>query len=311
MFLTTSAAKVVGQDLTFRIYHNSLDKYYPENKLIKQQKIKFIIDSSDFHLPTKVYIKGYDTLGRLIGEFNYDIKKFDNPFIYRKINDTLYRLRYRANTTELYSLEKFVYNKQGKILQYLICCDYYFKKDNFTVELEDFYYDQNILQSKLRYYKGDYNGIINEKIKIAATDLELTDAISYSYKIFKGNKIVIGKQNVGKQEWRETDTALLDKKNRIIKFNSFAKMASLGCPVGNNVNKVTEYKYSDTSLTITSYTTHCIAPLSDFKCFQYEKMNEDKTVIIFDKSNKKIKEYSIYNDGERKLVSRYFYLYYD
>lgn len=310
-FLIMLTLPAAGQGITPDSYSDDFDKYYPENRYIRKNKIKFLTDSSEFHLPTNSYTKAYDTLGRLIGAFNYEIEKFDNPYIYRKKEDTLLRLKYRPNSQELYSLEKFVYNTQGQIVHYFICCDYYFNNKSFSVEIEDFYYDKNILQTRLRYYK-EHIGNMSEDFTInKTTGMRLTDVKNYSYITLKnGNRMVVEQQNIGSREWRTSDTTLIDKHNKIIKHNSYAKMGSLGCPMGNNVNRVTEYKYTHNTLTIIDYTTYCVASVSDFKCLKYERMNEYKRLIVFDKRGKKIEEHSIYK-GKKELVSRYFYRYYD
>ena len=303
---------VFGQEVYPVMFELSNDKYYPENIIIKKNKIKYIIDSSEFIMPSNFIVKAYDTLGRIIGNFGYEKQKFENPYIYKNLEDTLIRIKRIEDSEELYSFEKFVYNKKGQIISYLECCNYYGDKNNIPITYEEFYYDEKFtLETKLCYYKRNFSGSINERIIFKPTDLELTDVVYYSYRKNKiGNLMIIGKHSIGKKEWRETDTTLFDNRNRIIKFNSFASMASLGCPVGNNVNRVTEYFYSDSSLLISNYTTHCLASLSNFKCLQYERIEDSKSETIFDKKNLKIRRYSITQSRVKELSDVYKYEYY-
>jgi hypothetical protein len=289
------------------------DKYYPENLLIKQNKIKFVIDSSNYILPSKRSIKAYDEEGRVTGYFYHDIEKFNDPYVYKKSGDTLLRLKYRNDNTELYSYERFIYNGRGQILSYLECCDYYFEKGKFPVSYQEFYYnEENNLKSKLSYYKRDYNGVISGHHSITASELDLTDVVYYSFKKLKnGNVLVIGKHALGKPDWRATDSMLFDTKKRIIRFNSYAKMAWLGCPSGAQVNKIADYAYTDSSVTITTYTIDCKWPLSDTECAEYSKPDKYLEIKVYDKDKLMRKLYTHYQFNEKSLSDKFEYIYYD
>jgi hypothetical protein len=288
------------------------DKYYPENKTIKNSRIKYIIDSSEFILPSKFNIKLYDTFGRLIGDINRSVDSFDTPFQYTKTGDTTFRLKYNADKTELICYERFVHNKKGQIVSYLDCCNYYFKNDSYYVGLEEFYYDEkNLLKTKLNYFKEDYAGKISDNANIKPTDLRLNDVIYYSYRTFKnGNKLIIGKHSLGNPEGRATDSAIYDKQNRIIRFNSFSKMGTMGEIVRDNVNRITEYKYTGNSILITDFTRYCVAQRPNSECLLSEETDKDITHIIYNPDKTKQAEYGYYINGEKYLKSKYIYAYY-
>jgi hypothetical protein len=218
-------------------------------------------------------------------------------------------LKYNKDRSELLCFERFVLNKKGQTTSYLDCCNYYFKADSYYVGYEEFYYDEkDRLKTRLTYFKEDYPGKISEKNKINPTDLELNDVVYFTYQTLKnGNKLVIGKHALGKAEWRETDSTIYDKQNRIVRFNTFSKMGTMGEMVQSNINKVTEYSYTDTTLRITSYTTYCIAPLSNFDCFQYSQPEKEVTLIIYNKDKTKKAVYGIYKSSERYLSHKYEY----
>src|SRR4051794_38285402 len=99
IFLIVISATCFGQDINPYTKEPSYEKYYPENKLIKRSKIKYVIDSSEFISPSKFNVKLYDTLGRLIGDINYSVDKFNTPFQYIKTGDTTFRLKFNADKT--------------------------------------------------------------------------------------------------------------------------------------------------------------------------------------------------------------------
>src|SRR5436190_188320 len=98
-FILTSTC--FGQDINPYTKEPFYDKYYLENKIVKGNHSKYIIDSSEFISPSKFRIKIYDTLGRLIGDITRSFDSFDSPYIYKSNGDTTYRLKYNIDRTEL------------------------------------------------------------------------------------------------------------------------------------------------------------------------------------------------------------------
>ena len=312
LLFTLILATCLGQDINPYTKEPFYDKYYPENKIIKRSRIKYVIDSSEFISPSNINVKFYDTIGRLIGDINHSTDNFDNPFSYRKTGDTTFRLKYNGDKTKLICFERFVHNNKGLIISYLDCCNYYFKDDNYYVGYEEFYYDENNkLKTKLTYFKEDYPGKVSDKTAIKPTDLELNDVVYYSYKTLNnGNKLIIGKHALEKPEWRATDSTILNKQNRIIRFNSFTKMGTMGELVLNNINRITKYTYKGDSLTITDYTTYCRTPVSNFECFDLLETDKDVTLIIYNRDMTKKMKYGFYHNGEMYLQDKYEYAYY-
>jgi hypothetical protein len=301
-----------GQEINPYTMEPHYDKYYLENKTIKNSRIKYIIDSSEFIQPSKFNIKLYDTLGRLIGDTYRSVDSFTTPFQYTKNGDTTFRSKYNANRTVLLCYERFVHNKKGQIVSYLDCCNYYFKNDSYYVGYVEFYYDEkNMLKTKLSYFNEEYPGKVSDKTKIKPTDLQLNDVIYYSYKTLKnGNKLIIGKHALGKPDWRAIDSSIYDKKNRIIRFNSFARKGTTGELVFNNLNNITDYEYKGSTLTITNYSTYCRVPILTNECFDPLQTDKDVTIIIYNHDKTKKTEYGFYTNGEKYVRDKYSYAYY-
>ncbi|MDI3321190.1 hypothetical protein [Pinibacter soli] len=284
-------------------------KYYPENRLIKNNHIKYVIDSCELTLPGEMNIKIYDILGRLIGDINYPIDSFRNPFIYRISGDTTYRLKYNDEKTALLGFERFIQNNKGQVQSYLDCYNYYGRKDSYYVGYEEFFYDEkNLLKTKLTYFKEDYPGNVSDQIEIKPTSLELNDVVYYSYQNLKGQtKLVIGRHGLGKAEWRKTDSAIYDKYNRIIRLNSFSKSGTIGELVHNNLNRITEYIYTDTSLETINYEVYCDAPPPNIDCFPYTQTSKDMELIIYNKDKLKRAVYGFYANGKKYLIDKFEY----
>ncbi|HEX7846568.1 MAG TPA: hypothetical protein VF476_12275 [Chitinophagaceae bacterium] len=288
------------------------EKYYPENKLVKKNRIKHIIDSSEFISQGKLRSKIYDSAGRLIGDINRSVDSFDHPFIYRSNGDTIFRLKYNKEKTSLLCFERFVHNKKRLIVSYLDCCNYYFKETDHYVGYEEFFYDEeDKLKSWLNYSRSDYPGKVSDKNLINPTDLRLNDVVYYSYKTLKnGNTLITGKHALGKAEWRETDSIIYDRLNRITRFNSFSKKGGIGEIVYNHLNRITEYSYTDSSVKITNYATYCIATLPDIGCRLPAESDKDIQLIIYNKDRTKKAVHGFNYGGKKYLRDKYEYHYY-
>lgn len=302
----------MGQDINPHTMEPFYDKYSPVNKLVKKNRIRYIVDSSRFITPGNFDIEIYDTLGRLIGKTYRPIDSFDNPYIYRIAGDTTFRLKYNKDRTKLNCFERFVLNKKEQIVSYLDCCNYYFEKDNYYVGYEEFFYDEkDRLKTWLRFFKQDYPGEISDKNIINPIDLQLNEVIYFTYQTMRnGNKLVIGKHALGNPEWRETDSTIYDKQNRIIHFNSFAKRGAIGEMVHDNLNRITKYVYKGDSLTITNYATYCQAFAPEIGCLLLEQTDKHITLIIYNRDMTKKAEYGFYFNGEKYLKDKYEYGYY-
>jgi hypothetical protein len=281
------------------------DYYYPENKTIRENKVKFVIGKADYGGRPTQYVMAYDRLGRLIGEFDYEVEKFSRPYIYARREDTLFRYKYRDSDGPLYALDRFVYNAKGQITSYLECSNTY-------ALYEEFYYTgSGLLEAKLSYYKGHPIGPLSENFSIDRSALKLTDVEYYAFKQMKnGNRLRIASHALGKPEWRPIDTTVYDSRGRIVRFNSFAKVGALGCPIGNNVNRIVEYHHTDSSLMTTAYTTSCNAILETGECALPSKGETEMKLVVKDKRGLKKAAYSVAADGERKLTSSITYLHY-
>jgi hypothetical protein len=301
-----------GQDIDPFTLKPSDYLYYPVNKIIKNNRIHSVTDSSEFILPGKFRTRVYDTLGRIIGEISRPNTALDNPYIYRQSGDTTYRLKYNADKAVLHSYQRFVLNKKGQIISYLDCGNYYLKDDSYYAGYEAFYYDDNgQLITKLSYTREDCPGKMDDKIIISSTALVLNDVINYTYKTLpNGNKLVIGKHAIGKPDWRATDSTMYDKQNRIIRFNSFSKVSALGERIGNNVNNITEYQYTNTSVKIINFTTYCYMLDKNIGCLSAVETDKDTSLIIYNFNKTLNTIYGFNLSGQRYLRDQYVYTYY-
>lgn len=309
LLLTVSC---LGQDIDSYSGEPVQDKYYIENKLIKKNRIHYIIDSSEFIYPGKFKIILYDTAGRLIGETYHQVDSFHTPYEYVKSGDTTFRLKYIQGTKKLGCYERFVHNNNGKIQSYLNCCNYYPAGDSYYVEFKAFYYDElNRLIAELSYINSEYPGKVADRAPINPASLRLNDVVYYSYKTMKnGYRLKIAKQALGDPNWRNTDTTIYDRQNRVLRFNSFARRGTTGEMVFNNLNKITEFVYKDSDLTITEYHTTCIALLYDKECLGQEQSDKNITTFLYNKDRTKKAVYGFYFNGEKYLRDKYSYVYY-
>jgi len=266
------------------------DKYSLVNNFVRSRRIKYVIDSSEYYNPGKCRIFIYDTLGRLLGDINYPIEKFDNPYVYRKVGDTTYRSFYYKDTLKYY--ERFVHNNKGQIVNYLSCRNYLLNPNSYCVYFDAFYYDENNkLQSKLSYYDENFPGKVADNAIIKPTGLKLLDVINYSYKtLANGNKLIIGKHTFGNDYMRATDSSTYDRQNRIIRSSSFSKKGGGGCAAYYNTNGITLYEYSGAKVKITCYSTYCRGvDLQTGTCLLPEQSAKDVKYVIYN-SNRTPKE---------------------
>lgn len=287
--------------------------YHPVNTIIKNNRIKCLVDSSPFILTgTKCRAWVYDTLGRLAGELSQPGGALKYIVVYKTSGDTTWRMHYDTGKTVLYAYQQFVYNKKGQIISYLDCGNYYIKDDSYYVGYEVFFYNgEGRLQSRHLYTREDYPGKLSVETIIKPTELHLDDAVNYTLSPFKnGNKLVIGQHTIGKPDWRVTDSIVYDKQNRITRVNSFAKKRTVGEFVGNNVNTITLYQYEDRSLQITRYTTYCYPPGSSNDCLNTTETEKQVTLILYNHNKTLSEKYGYNQSGQRYLSDKYGYTYY-
>jgi len=279
-----------------------LKEFYPGNSLFKQQKIKKVIDS--FLVNKTVHVKEYDNTGRLTGEFNYYNTSTDNPFVYFKLNDTLYRFKYGFTNKRLYSFEKFIYNKANKILEYQECTKQY--TDSPTTALHKFDYDpRGNLISQTIYRSFNYPGKLGEKMNILPTQLDLIDRFDYTYRKLNGKSYVIIKHAVN-----ETDTLIYDEHDRLVKQNRFEISGNMGDRSFDNINDITLFKYKKDSVIRANYITYCQARKRDGTCMLSHISEKTTEVKVFDKNGLLKETWQYINETTKQLSNRFYYEFY-
>lgn len=307
-----SANTIYGQKVPFVKEGTATNEFYPENRSIRNKKIKFIIDTTTYRLSDNPYVHAYDTAGRLIGKFDHSIAQFNDPYSYKRNGDTLLRLKHHKGTDTLYAYDRYVYNKKGQIASYLGGYEINYIPGSFNIWYDVFYYDnKGKLQTRLTYHKEGYSGALFEKMVIDPSKLNLIDVVYYNEQpLANGNTMVIGKHTADKPDWRVTDTTIYDVRKRVIKTSSYADIAALGCPTGNQVNRVSLIDYRATSRTVTSYMTQCVAPLNDNRCIEYKISDENTEVFEYDKNGLLKQSYNIGPNWDKQLLHKYGYVFY-
>jgi hypothetical protein len=283
--------------------------YVLYNPVVKKNNIKYIIDSSAYGKPS---VKYYDKMGRLIGATQRVADSIDNPYVYIKAGDTTSCLQYHYANKQLICYERFVHKANGQIMNYLKVCRDYLKENNYFSEYVDFYYDElNRLATRLTYRKYDCVGKVSDKAVIKPENLDLYDVLNYTYKLLKnGKKLIIGKQAIGKKDWRNTDTLLYDKTGRLIYASSFAKRGTMGEGIFSNVNNITEYRYTDSSLKRTSYSTYCGLYDPVIGCFEPKITDKEVEILVYNKDKTLNAKYRFDYYGIKFLFDKYEYGYY-
>jgi hypothetical protein len=285
-------------------------RYDPVNRTVKDNHIHYVIDSSAFILTgNKCRTWVYDTSGRLAGELTQPGGALKYTVVYKTSDDTTWRMKYDTGKTVLYSYQRFVQNKKGQIISYLDCGNYYLREDSYYAGYEVFSYDDGgRLQSRSTYTREEYPGKVSLAAIIQPAALHLDDAINYTYSSLKnGNKLVIGQHTTGNPDRRSTDSAIYDKQNRVIRFNSFAKTGIIGEVAGNNVNNISLYQYEAAAVQITRYTTYCYVPEGHKDCSTNTETEKQIVLIVYNPNKTLNAKYGYNSSGQRYLADQFVY----
>jgi len=296
--------------LTIQISYSQSESFkdlYPENKLFKTLKVKRVVDSFYVNYPS-ANTKFYDTAGRLIGDFNYYIDTIDNPFVYVQERDTLYRLKYKFLEKDIYSFEKFVFNKVGDLKEYFECRNSYHGDSTVLVNLYLFEHDdKSRLKQQSIFRSWNYSEKVKERMNVKKQELQFIDKYDYSYLSSSKVRIVVAKHSNGNR----IDTMVYNLKGQLLKQNLFARHGSVGGEQsGEYVNDIILRTYKGNSILEKWFTTYCFAVKSNGDCFERKQYNPGgKEEKIIDEKGLLIKKYSFYGDNSKVLTDRYFYLF--
>lgn len=289
-----------------------LKKFYPENSLYRQLKVKTVTDSFMI-VPGNSRITEYDSLGRELQSYYAGCLKCSSPYTYLTRGDTLFRLQYYRDSvkTWLHSYEAFVYSRSKKIIRYSYCRQPFHYDKGFYAQVNRFFYDESdSLTCLLAYSSHDYQQPVSAAMTIAETDLTLTDVIYYTYQKQPNTRLVIGKHAIGNPDWRATDSFTYNRHNQLIRVGSFAKRGFVGELGYANLNRVTEYDYQPGVVTEWNYHTSCLIKLPNGDCADPYQSDMDKGEIILKPNGLPEIKYSFYQPGEKLIVSKYYYSYY-
>lgn len=137
--------------------------------------------------------------------------------------------------------------------------------------------------------------------------MNLSSVNHYSYKKTQLNSYIFISQLVGEKSFRDVDTFVYDKKDRIIKHKNFAKRGYvIDKAAGKNLGSGEEYTYVKDSVYIHHYTTMS-DPLSDSNG---EIRNEEFSVRIIAKNGLEQKNLMGITKENLKIYDRMGYIFY-
>jgi hypothetical protein len=253
--------------------------YYPEKKEIKTNNIKFKIDSN-IYSSRGYWIYAFDHKGRLIGSFDHSIDSFINPYQYVEKDDTLLRLRYTDKDKTIYSVEKFIYNKNGQIIQFDRFIYFFISDRKLELSRTIFSYENGKVSKKLSYRLTTIEKL-SANFNISTKKMKLFSAKNYIYKQTKLGSYIIVSELMGDKDFRNVDTLIYDIQGRLSKHKSFAKRGYLFENfAANNVSRIEDYRYSRDSVYIHKYTS--ITPSFDHS--NLEISDEEYMIRIIDKN---------------------------
>jgi hypothetical protein len=290
-----------------------LKEFYPENKLYRKLKVKAVIDSFMID-PANARIIRYDTSGRKLNSYYYGCPGCASPVHWISNGDTLTCLQFYRDSThrKLFSREQFIYNKKGEILQHSICYNPFTPGDGVYARINNFFYNSTGLFCKMEYTNHNYPKTVEANMIIAENDLNISSAIYYTYKKTNSGVTIVGRETMGSKDWRTIDTIVYDKANCITRKSSFSKKGTDGERSLTNFHPVKVYSWKGMILTILEFYAYCFAESPQYGCLTTITSDTDKREFIYDKNGLLQAEYSYYpHNGQKYLVSKYYYLFYE
>jgi len=288
-----------------------LKEFYPENKLFKKLKVKAVIDSFMI-VPENSRITEYDTLGRELG--SHYLKAGYNPYLYTRSGNTLTRYRYYGEPTHgpVFLFEQFIYNSKGEVLKHALAYKSYTGGEEVYAKLDVFFYNSSGLFCKIEYTNHNYPKAVEREMVISENDLKISSAIYYSYRKTSNGVTVTAKETMGNKDWRTIDTIVYDKMNRLIRRSSFSRKGVVGELGYENLNVVTENYFYVNRLSTQDFYTYCLAVTSDGYCLSPQRVETNTSEIWLNKQGLPEMEYSYYpHNGQKYLLSKYYYLFYE
>lgn len=300
ILLNLFSKQCIAQALTWESEDLENKFYYPEKKEIKDNNIKFKIDSN-IYSSRGYWIEAFDLKGRIIGSFDHSVDSLSNPYKYIEKGDTLLRVRLSDRDASMYMLERFIYNTKGKIIQF----------DRFYDDILDerlelnrtvFYYEKDTVIAKLMYSLKT-KGKLTQNYTVETENMKLWSAKYYTYQRTKLYSLMIVQENAGKADFRDIDTFKYDNKHRLIKHVNFTKKAYvIHDATANDVKTVETYKYKNDSIFIQSYSTSSLNTQTE--------SNIDYKIRIFNKEGLEIKNFHGFTKDKIELYDRMGYIYY-
>jgi hypothetical protein len=302
IFFSVLAIQSFGQALTWEGEDLENKFYYPSKKVIKDNGVRFKIDSNIYQLPGGYWVEAFDKQGRIIGSFSHSVDSFSNPYKYIEKGDTLLRVRLRDGDATIYMIERFIYNIKAQILQFDRFHDDFLSEGTLQLYRTLFFYENDKVAAKLMY-SLETKGKLTEDYTIETNSMKLWSVKQYTYKRTKLHSLMIVQEKAGKPDFRDIDTFMYDNKQRLVKHTNFAKSAYfLHNSVVNDVKTIESYEYKNDSVFIQSYTTNSLN--------SQEQSDIDYKIRIFNKEGLEIKNYHGYKKEKIELYDRMRYVYY-
>lgn len=272
------------------------DKYYIQNKSILLNKIAKQSDK----VGQKISVE-FDKLGR---KTKWYYPKSDTTlFLYSYSRDTVIcticHSRYDT-TGPPFQVEKYLYNKNGKILFYssIESNPEDFKKTKITIS-KFTYNDKDNIVALHEYLNYNYPYSVIKNYPIVDSLLVLANRNTYSYNSF--GEIAAKNQISGNEDFRTVDSFFYTNNKKIQKRTSFVKKGYIGEKQFSNIYNIDEFNYTKNSVVIIEKT-------------KYDDSLKG-TILQFDTSFEEVKYrsglvnkiYLIDQNGDKSLVALYVY----
>ncbi len=271
----------------------NIDKYYIINQKYKELKIKRI-EQTFSEIPNNLYVKEFDTLGRISSEYNVGLPGLS--YEYKKSKDTLIREIYAEKWHDVFdpiAIEKFVYNELKNIVFYTkIELEGYKADSSVDIMLDEIQYSHNKISAIKHFQKTITNTEKNLHNKIKASDFKLL--LKDTFKYLENNHTIIRSSFNENNDLEYRDTVLLDMNNKIISKSAYIRFLSSGMEKLNDVFIKEKAKYLPSYSIIENTMNYKVNSIKNRKSIvkrwkTYFNPNglEIKTVILDNQQNEK------------------------
>lgn len=166
-------------------------KYIIVNQKFKDLKVKSEKCYSDKG-KARWYTREYDKFGRIVAVYNQSF--YGKRYQYIENSDTLTKIEYKSEKqvlTGINKIEKFIYNKSGKIITYITTFKYidYRVPDinedsSVKVEIDKLYYDSHQRILKIKHFSKSFsNQVLQLSLAMSIDSMQQVSSDTFKYDI--------------------------------------------------------------------------------------------------------------------------------